>query len=220
MDTITKFIQSLSGYCWPIIVLIILISFRKSINNLIESARNRKFTIKVGNNELTMEEANEQQRKIIEDIQNQIIKIENQLVSTKNRTIPMIGIEMESVMKNKKTILWVDDNPKNNAILIEYLNNQGNDVMTALSTDEAMSIMKNKHIDRIITNMGRRESGIQNRTAGIDFIKKVRAIDKEIIIILFCNPKNYSLFHKEAELSRASLVTSSSTEMIKALNLN
>jgi len=182
MDIVNQIIQSLSSYCWPIIALIALFIFNKPIIGLIESARDRKFTLKVAGNEITMEELTEQQAKIISDLQNKVVIFQKELDSKQTTLTSELRNKIKGELWKTRNILWVDDKPSNNSVLIEYFENQGLHILTALSTKEALSIIRNKEIDNLITNMGRRESGYLNRTAGIELIKNVREINKDIKI--------------------------------------
>ncbi len=74
-----KIITSISSLLWPLIVILVIIIFRPYVATIIESARSRKFTIKIGGQELTMEEANGQQRKYIADLQDQITKMNEKI---------------------------------------------------------------------------------------------------------------------------------------------
>ena len=65
MESLAKLISALSALAWPAIFCYLLYKFHDPILTLIKSAQGRKFTIKVAGNELTMEEASEQQRKIV-----------------------------------------------------------------------------------------------------------------------------------------------------------
>ncbi|MBT7188880.1 MAG: response regulator, partial [Anaerolineae bacterium] len=48
MEAFAPIIESIATILWPIIVIIILLSFRKNIQSLIKSGENRKFTVKIG----------------------------------------------------------------------------------------------------------------------------------------------------------------------------
>ena len=50
-----------------------------SARGLLESAKLRKFTLKIGGQELTMEELTDQQSKLLSDLQSQIEALRNQM---------------------------------------------------------------------------------------------------------------------------------------------
>ena len=48
MDDFVKLIQALAEVAWPAILFYVIWAFREQVASLIESAKNRKFTIEVG----------------------------------------------------------------------------------------------------------------------------------------------------------------------------
>ena len=75
MEFTPDLIRAIATLLWPLIVIILLFAFRDGIRSLIDSARNRKFSVKVGEMELSMEEYNRQQSELIKDLQNQMVEI-------------------------------------------------------------------------------------------------------------------------------------------------
>ena len=71
--------KALAALAWPVIVFLLILFFRPAIKALIESAKSRKFTLKLGGQELTMEEVNQQQRTITTDLQTQVAEIRKSL---------------------------------------------------------------------------------------------------------------------------------------------
>ena len=158
--------QFLSALIWPIIVLAIILIFKSKIDSLLDSARWRKFNIKVADFEISMEDAIKQQQKIIADYQDKIL-------------------QTKSKPKSLNSLLWVDDNPRNNAMLIQNFQEKGISITTAYSTAEAMTRLKSGKFDAIISDMGRTEFGERKDTAGVDLAKEVRSINKEIPIFIY-----------------------------------
>lgn len=72
----------------------------------------------------------------------------------------------------QQCILWVDDQPANNAYEQSVFSALGVDVDIALDTQEALDILKNRHYDLIISDMGR-PSGSR---AGYELLAKIRRI--------------------------------------------
>ena len=69
-----------------------------------------------------MEEASEQQRKLIADLQAQVLEIKKSLEGI---ALPAPGCTGESSAQNVScgvaSILWVDDQPKNNSYFVQQL---------------------------------------------------------------------------------------------------
>ncbi len=59
VDQVQKLIQAIATALWPVIVIILVLKFRPAITAIVESAKSRRFTLKIGGQELTMEEANQ-----------------------------------------------------------------------------------------------------------------------------------------------------------------
>ena len=117
----------------------------------------------------------------------------------------------------RKHILWVDDNPSNNAFIIDKLGKDGVEVTEALSTREALTFLgKNtKNIDVIISDMGRFEDGQYQPNAGLKLIEAMR--DLGIPIFVFSSAQ-YAREHGETvRTAGAKLVTSSSLKLLEGL---
>jgi CheY-like chemotaxis protein len=197
MEDIGNILQGLAAIIWPLIVLIIILIFRNNLRSILESARARKFAIKIGDAELSMEEEAKQNRQIISDLMEQVFEIK------KPGSI--------------KSILWVDDHPKNNAMLMMMLAEKGIEVHTALSTEEALSKLDARKFDCIISDMGRTESGTYISTAGIVITRKIREKDRNIPIIIYSGSQTAQANEQEALDAGATEVTTTTTALIKRL---
>ena len=187
MEGIAPIIESVAMILWPLILIIILLSFRKNIQALIKSSETRKFTVKIGEMELSMDEFSKQQGDMIKDLQARVNKLQRQMEMKgevpANIKIPAeeLGFEDRRVKFRRATdaplaeskpnaesvtldidddisdILWVDDHPKNNAFLIESLNKEGISVSTAKHTKEAIKRFKHGAFDCVISDSTRLE---------------------------------------------------------------
>jgi hypothetical protein len=57
MTELKNILEGVAALLWPLIVIAIFYQFRPLLSPIIESAKTRKFTLKIGGQELTMEEA-------------------------------------------------------------------------------------------------------------------------------------------------------------------
>jgi len=235
LDGFSKIITSISSLLWPLIVILVLIVFRPYVATIIESARSRKFTIKIGGQELTMEEANGQQRKYIADLQDQITKINEKIsslsvnekilslsVNEKSHlpdTSPLENLNTSPLGNLPKSILWVDDHPKNNSYFVEQLGEIGTSVDLALSTNEGMYKFQHGRYQAIISDMGRQEDGKYKPDAGVDLLSLVRQIDTQIPYIIFCAREGVRYFGEKAKELGVTKITSSPTELYGILNI-
>lgn len=74
-----KMILAIASLLWPVIVILVILYFRPAVTQVIQSATSRKFALKIGGQELTMEEANQNQQKMISDLQMKVLEIKKAL---------------------------------------------------------------------------------------------------------------------------------------------
>lgn len=212
MESLAKLVSALSSLAWPAIFGLLIIKFYQPLKALIESARGRKFTIKVAGNELTMEEASEQQRKIINDIQSKLAEVEKRL--EKDQSVSL-NSDISSTPNNKR-ILWVDDKPKNNSFLVASLRERGHAVDIALSTEEGLVKFKSQSYDIVISDMGRPD----DKKAGITLAKEIRKTGSEVPFYIFCGGWAARNLRDEALSEGVNDITSSSTTLLSRLPLS
>jgi len=215
MENASKFIQALSSLLWPIIGLILLWRFRDAIAQVIESAKGRKFTVKVGGQELTMEEANTQQEKSINDLRNQITTIQQILNISANDLANHMSLSSENEL-TLNSVLWVDDNPKNNSYLISAINDNGYEVDLALSTADALKLIAKNRYRVIISDMGRGEIGSYEPEAGLSLLRKLRESNDQTPFVVFCSPLSARKY-KEAVIASGGISATSSSSVLFSL---
>ncbi len=244
MEGISTLINSIATIMWPLIVIVILVLFRKNVQALIESARGRKFQVKIGDMELSMDELSQQQTVMINDLQKRVNELQRKLDA--QQTEPAKAPEVKEVQPAKSireiveeketpkvesyayenldldddisSILWVDDKPTNNALLIDALQNLGIAVSTAENTQKAIEHFKHGSFDCVISDSCRRESGqLNNCQAGIELASLIRELDEEVPIYIYTDKVDATLKQK-AENAGATAVTSSPSELLKLLS--
>ncbi len=248
MEGTSALIESIATILWPAIVIIILLSFRKNIQALIESSETRKFTFKVGEMELNMDEFSKQQGDMIKDLQTRMNELQRQMeiihkIPAKDKA-PTEELEFENRREeirraedvlfteskpNAKSvtididdgisdILWVDDNPRNNAFLIASLNKEGISVSTAKHTKEAIKRFERGAFDCVISDSTRLEGNeIQNHQAGFELAGALREIDKNVPIYIYTDEVNEKMKEKAHNVG-ATAITSSPSELLKLLS--
>jgi CheY-like chemotaxis protein len=212
MESLAKLLLALSSFAWPGIFALLALKFFEPARKLVESANQRKFTIKVGNNELTMEEASEQQRQIVGDVQSKLAELEKRLATS----IPISTSREEPTTPAGKRILWVDDNPKNNSFVIATLEEKGARVDIATSTDEGVEKFRLMPYDIVISDMGRPES----KRAGIDLVKEIRKSNRSIPFYIYCGSWAARNLRSDALEAGANDITASSTTLLSRLLSN
>jgi CheY-like chemotaxis protein len=215
MEDISKLIQALSSLFWPILALFIIWRFRSSISQVIESAKGRKFTIKVGGQELTMDEASTQQEKTINDLRNQINAIQQFLNINPLDLANQISFTTERPASSN-SVLWVDDNPKNNSYLISSIQNNGYPVELAKTTNEALKFLAQNQYRVIISDMGRDENGEYRQEAGLELLQKLRAENNPTPFVVYCSSSGARKY-KEAVIANGGISATSSSSVLFSL---
>jgi len=176
-------------------------------------------TVIVAGRELTLAEVSEQSRKFLGDLQDQILNLQKAHPGAhKARTLDEAA--GAGTTHNIQSILWVDDNPKNNSFLVERLNKLGIKVTAAVSTTNALSELKHGSFDRIISDMGRHETTGYNQTAGLDLLRAVRELGIQTPLAIYCSSRAVATYGDEALELGANAVTSSPTSLLQALKID
>ncbi|MCF6277407.1 MAG: response regulator [Anaerolineales bacterium] len=242
MENIATVIDSIATILWPLIVIIILFSFRKNIRSLIKSSETRKFTVKIGEMELSMDELSKQQGDMIKDLQTRVNELQRELDSRQSAPVTddiAVAAAEEGRTADKAAtapdkptpksvaldidddisdILWVDDHPRNNAFLIDSLKYNGITVSTAEDTQEALDRFKRGSFDCVISDSCRYEGKeFNNCHAGFELASQIREIDQDIPIYIYTDKVNEKMKQKARSVG-ATAVTSSPSELLKMLS--
>jgi CheY-like chemotaxis protein len=212
MGDFSKLLEALATVSWPVIVFYVIWSYRKQVGSLIESARNRKFTIEVGGQKLSMEEVNQQQQGFIADLQKQLLEIRKKI---EGETISREAVRVDVLLthQTENSVLWVDDNPKNNSFFIDLLQRRGYQVDLALATAEALKMIDRKTYRLILSDMGRTENGHYVGSAGIDLLGELKKQNNATPFVVFCSGQGVRRFSDQVIAAGGKAITSSSTEL-------
>jgi CheY-like chemotaxis protein len=167
--------------------------------------------IKIGGTELTFEEVSLKQRIAFEDLQSQIISMTEFLKHKGYYYKQQADPETYS-------ILWVDDNPKNNLFIIDQLKRKNWTIDISATTSDGQEKFSKYKYDVIITDLSRKEDSGHNNHAGLDLLRIIRDRDKQIPFIIFCGPRNASRSRNDAMALGATGITSSTTELLTLLD--
>lgn len=215
-----EIIQGVAALLWPIIVIILIVViislFKPAIAAIMESAKSRKLIIEIGGYKLTLDEASEQQRKIITDIQTRLLEIEKKV---KGETISPISLEMYPLKtpEQEMALLWVDDNPKNNSYYLQQLSEMGLTIDLAMSTSDGLKKFSPSKHALVISDMGREENRSTKDTAGLELLKNIRSIDPNIPFVIFTTYQTARIYAISAKAQGATLITSSWLEVFGIL---
>ncbi|MFZ5880184.1 MAG: response regulator [Chloroflexota bacterium] len=217
METLPEILKAIATLLWPVIVIAIMLIFRKPVEELIATARSRKFAVKVGEVELSMEEYNKQQSDLIKDLQNQVAALQKSLGQHEHGGMEYHVTE-DAARPRTRSILWVDNRPRNNAMLMESLREADISVTTALDSQEALGKLRTLSFDKVVTDLDHPDNGQPNATAGIELVKAVRAMNKEIPIYIYTSAGKAEKLFLEAQEAGANQITGSPTILMALLN--
>lgn len=219
MADFAKLIEALATLAWPAIAVLIILLFRPAVAAIIESAQSRKFTLKVGGQELTMEEAANQERGLIADLQAQVVAlsraVEGGTRGSSELTLWSSGVRAPA--GRPQSVLWVDDHPKHNSYFVQQLLDKDVAVDLALSTAEALDRLSTRGYTAIVSDMSRDEAGHHAETAGLELLKAVRERDRSVPFIVFCSTQGVVAHSREAMEGGATGITSSTTQLFGLL---
>lgn len=120
----------------------------------------------------------------------------------------------------KRKVLWVDDYPSNNEAIIDLYRQQGVEFDLALNTSQALDYLSNEEYNLVISDIGRGSEP----DAGVRMIREIkRHFGSSPPILIFSSDETISSFGGSAKKEGASLITSSTRnlvlKMIEVLNL-
>ncbi len=215
MKNIKELLEAVAAISWPFIVILLILLFRSELSLFLKSARTRKFSIKIGNQELTMEEANKQQQTIITDLQAQVVEIKKRIGAAVLPVPP--ELPPPTALAPIRSVLWIDDSPKNNSYSAQQLTDKGVNVDLALSTSDGLRLFGGKAYGAVISDMGRTEDGKYKPTAGLELLRQIRGSNKTIPFIISTTSRGVSEHREEAIRLGATAITSSPTEVFGIL---
>lgn len=209
----------------------LLILFRDPIRNVIQ---NRAMKVSIGDFEIGIDALTAQNGNNIVDLQARLARLESNLEELKiqlgNGSVaaaalaPIENSQSAPTSSAARTadqdstapirVLWVDDYPSNNAFLVERFRRNGITIDIALSTQQAIFQLDKENYNYIISDLGRRENGVDNPFAGKELLTYVKAKDIKTPVLIFAGARG--LGHRE-ELIRAGAidVASSGVDVVR-----
>lgn len=207
-----EFWKAIATFAWPLTVLIIALTFRKIFERLTQKDQ---MTFQVGGLEISVAQAAKQTGEGLSDLQARVAKLED----SDNGTVytpPLAPALTKTASQSDPalSILWGDDNPANNAFLIEKLERDGCQIRKELSTSAAMAALRSDRFDIVISDLGRVEDGRANDFAGLDLLSSMK--EKQITVPTLIFAGNRGLQNESSLLAAgARMVTSSAVDVFQ-----
>lgn len=177
------------------------------VPTLRELSKRGAFTIKIAGFELTAQEASDQLRAQIADLQRKVAAIE----TAAGGASAAAAREQEPIRGLR--VLWVDDKPKNNAALVAALEAEGHRVTLARDSAEATAVYGRERPDVIVTDIGRPEA----RDAGLALIEALKARGAAVPFALYSGAESLSWYADRIERAGALVATASPVDLMAAL---
>lgn len=204
-----ELLSSIADLAWPVVVLLGLALFARPLGRLLRSGSEREeVTIEVGGQRLTLGKFREQQNEVVLDLRRQVDDLRHQVAGTP----PDRPREQRSA-----AVLWVDDRPENNALLIDQLMTGGVRVDIARTTAEGLALASGHDYGAVISDMGRAEDGRYRSTAGLELARALRAAGDHTPLLMFTSGRAARAHGDEARAAGAQAVTSSGGDLVAFL---
>lgn len=191
MDANTvEFVKALTALAWPLIAAVVLWKLFPSLKEIVTS---RAFSVKVGEMQISVQDATEQFRAQIDDLQKQVMQLRSQRPSTDEPSTPASAAAdrpSPGAVAPPPRILWVDDKPSNNALEIAQLRERGIDVVTVASTEEAMAALSRSSFAAVLSDMGRWEGGGYHARAGLTLLTTLRGARNNVPFLVYSSQRN------------------------------
>jgi CheY-like chemotaxis protein len=212
-------VSLITGLAWPVLVLVVVLVLLKPIRNVIES---RAFTIKIGGNEISVQQASQQLADRFDDLRDHVLSTDAAAASpplaTPGHDVAAEAGAVEPVataaISRLSAVLWVDDYPSNNAFEVDTLQRRSVTVVQVETTADALREVNARRFDVVITDMGRDKDGNE---AGLDLIRRLRALQITTPVIVYTSARAAAASRDQAIALGAYGVTASATELIGLL---
>ena len=226
--TAARIIEAIGSLLWPLLVAVLLIRVLPHVPALVadlrRAMRTRAFTVKIAGAELTVEEATEQLRRQVTDLQTHMAI---QLAEQDGAGPPPppapgsaagTGEAAGPSGPGRPTLLWVDDRPDDHALELAKLRDDGIEVLLARSTAEALDVLSlRRGVHAVVTDLGRSEDGEFRTHAGLALLRQLKEAEHAQPVLVYTDAARAELDRQDALDAGAALVTASPVELLAAL---
>jgi len=221
--TAARIIEAIGSLLWPLLVAVLLIRVLPHVPSLVaelrRAMRSRAFTVKIGGTELTVEEATEQLRRQVTDLQTHMavqLAERGELAGAAPATAEEAAAPAPG--QGRPTILWVDDQPGDHTLELAKLRDDGVEVLLARSTAEAMDVLSlRRGVQAIVTDLVRSEDGEFRSHAGLALLRQLKEAEQDQPVLVYTDGRRAELDRQDALDAGATVVTSSPLDLFAAL---
>ena len=200
----------LIGYLLTRIYLSIII---KRADNLV---KNESVRLESGK-EIEVTELSRLQQKSLDDMQEAVTQLLLARPPDGGAAVTALA-GVPTAQKPSSLVLWLDDHPRNNTLLVEQLGRENIKVDQAVSTRQALAMLQQKRYALFITDMARVENGRRIKDAGVRTVREVRQTLPELPIVVYCSKDTVASYGTEAQAAGARFITTSGTSLLATVN--
>ncbi len=208
MNDLAILLQGIAALAWPMAFILAVFLFRDKIAEMLS----RNVSIKGVGLELTVAAAAEQTGKSVSELVTRVAELEEKITENGGPRGVTGRVEKRAI-----SVLWVDDFPANNAFLIQQFEMEGVHITKEFSTETALRAIKQREFDAIISDLGRKENGVENSNAGLDLIRSARESGIKTPLIIFAGRRAVEM-RDQLVAAGANEVTNSGVDLVHFLN--
>ncbi|HEV2558272.1 MAG TPA: response regulator [Microvirga sp.] len=212
MKDFAELLAAAVGLCWVGIAGFVVWRILPHLDKLLT---NPNLNIKIGQMEISVKEATESLRTQVVDLQEKFEALRGRVEGEAKGVVA----PMAPAAASGRRCIWVDDEPNNNALLVDKLSSDGFEIEIATSTSDALQRLNDGRFDLVISDMGRREPGKRYvPDAGLDLLKSMQAYGLEIPLVFYTSRPSVERFGSRAIQAGARAITASPLELYRAVN--
>jgi CheY-like chemotaxis protein len=171
----------IAAVIWPLIAAGVILALFPGIKSIIKS---RGFQVKFGSVEVSVQEATDKFQRQLNDLNEELGALRAALPQAIAQ--PALAASPPAPATRSGSILWVDDKPDGNALETAQLTDRSIDVVSAVSTGEAMRRLSGgATFDAVVSDMGRTEDGRYRGQAGLELLKAMRDDKIELPFLIY-----------------------------------
>lgn len=214
MEDTASVITAIAAVGWPLVLAFLIWKLLPILQSRLSAG---DVTVKMFGVEVSLQDASENFGKQLADLQEKVAQL--RLVAEQTHPHSLDTTSSNSAPARNEAILWVDDNPANNAFEVARLRQAGIVVHQVLSTDEALASLTHNRYTTVITDVERQENGQTLPQAGIELLNRMRENDIFTPVYVYCSKTAVKVYGDKVRAAGAAGITSSPVELFEQLHM-